>query len=276
MRMSAPQDAGSTWTGPRGRASTRTAPLPAAALVIAAALLLAAAQVFAQPRAGALEQATGLAWAIPPGGTERTLARGDALFEGDTVVTSADGELLLRMVDDAVIAVRPNTRFTIARYHFTGRERATESASVLSLVRGALRTVTGVIGRQNPRGFQLGTTTSTIGVRGTDFETIVLEEDTAQAQAGTYQRVNSGATVVTDVKTGRSLEVGAGQVAFAALDVAATVQGFGLLRNVPPIFRPGRYDNLLQATADLLQQQLLRQAPSQLRQLLPSLPGLLR
>jgi hypothetical protein len=270
MQMLARSGAGAVRARGAGTSSRALAPL------LALVLLLACAQALAQTRVGTLEQVAGLAWAIPPGGTERTLARGDALFEGDTVVTASDGELLLRMIDDAVIAVRAGTRFTITRYQFAGRERTAESASVLSLVRGALRTVTGVIGRQNPRGFQLGTTTSTIGVRGTDFETLVLEEDTPEAPAGTYQRVNSGATVVTDLKTGQSLDVSAGQVAFAALNIAAAAQGFGLLRNVPPVFRPGRYDNLLQAAADLLQQQLLRQAPSQLRQLLPGLPGLLR
>ena len=231
----------------------------------------------AQPRAvGRVEQAAGLAWAIPPGSAERTLSRGSAINEGESIVTASDGELLIRMVDDAVIAVRANTRFTVSRYEFAGRERVKESTSLLSITRGALRTVTGLIGRQNPRGFQVGTSTATIGVRGTDFETVVVEEDTAEAAAGTYQQVTSGATVVTDLKTGQTLDVNAGQVAFAALNIAAAAQGLGLLNNVPAVFRPGRYDNLLQSAADLLQQQLLKQVPGNLRQFMPNLPGLFR
>ena len=239
--------------------------------------LLAAAQpLLAQgrPQVGRVEQAGGLAWAIPPGGTERTLATSDPIFEGDSIITASDGELLIRMVDDAVIAVRANTRFTVTRYQFASRERVKESASLLSITRGALRTVTGLIGRQNPRNFQVGTTTATIGVRGTDFETVVIEEDTPDVQAGTYQKVNTGATVVTDLKTGQTLDVAAGQVAFAALNLAAAAQGLGLLNNIPAVFRPGRYDNLLQAAADLLQRQLLQQVPGNLRQFVPNLPGL--
>jgi hypothetical protein len=244
-------------------------------LLVAACVVAPSALAQQQP-VGRVEQAAGLSWAIPPGAAERSLARGDSIFEGESIVTASDGELLIRMVDDAVIAVRANTRFTVSRYQFAGRERVKESSSLLSITRGALRTVTGLIGRQNPRGFQVGTSTATIGVRGTDFETVVLEEDTPEAAAGTYQQVTSGATVVTDLKSGQTLEVSAGQVAFAALNIAATAQGLGLLKNVPAVFRPGRYDNLLQAAADLLQQQLLKQVPGNLRQFVPNLPGLFR
>ena len=46
----------------------------------------------------------------------RRVAVGDSIFEGEGIVTGKDGELHLNMEDGGFIAVRPNTRMSIATY----------------------------------------------------------------------------------------------------------------------------------------------------------------
>jgi hypothetical protein len=249
-------------------------------LLLAVALLAVPAARAQQPAPapiGTVEQSAGRVLASLPGQPERALVKGARVFESDLVVTGPDGEAMIRMIDDAVLAVRPDTRFTFARYRFVARDRPAQSSSLVELARGALRTVTGLIGRTNPTGYQVRTTTATIGVRGTDHETLVLEHDSAEGSAGTYERVHSGATVVTDDQ-GQTIVVSAGQVAFAASTLIAGASRLGLLHQVPAMFRVGRYDNLLEAAGALLQrsleQQLRQNLPGPLQQLVPRLPNL--
>jgi hypothetical protein len=69
----------------------------------------------------------------------------------------------LTMVDQAKISLRPNTQFQIERY--ADRPDSTEGA-LLSLVRGTLRTFTGLIASRNRDRFVMKTKVATVGIRG--------------------------------------------------------------------------------------------------------------
>lgn len=104
--------------------------------------------------------------ALVRGASIRTPLRdGTALRVGDRIITGADGRLALRFVDEGLIALQPNTEFRIDAFRFDERH----PRSTLGLVRGALRAVTGAIGRRAPEQWKLETPTATIGVRGTEF-----------------------------------------------------------------------------------------------------------
>jgi len=102
-------------------------------------------------------------------GKLRPVAKGAAVNEGDVILTAPSASAQIRMSDGAIIAVRPDTELRIDTYRFAGKEDGSESA-VLSLLKGGMRTITGVIGRSNRTNYRLGTVTATIGIRGTDFE----------------------------------------------------------------------------------------------------------
>ena len=93
---------------------------------------------------------------------------GEPIRAGDRVYTGADGIVELRFTDGAVVLVRPDSEFTVEGYRYD----AQGESSLLALARGAIRTVTGAIGKRNHEDFRLSTPTATIGVRGTDFETL--------------------------------------------------------------------------------------------------------
>ena len=93
---------------------------------------------------------------------------GAFLYSGDRVSTRAGGRIELRFSDGAVVALQPETEFRVDDYRFdTSGQR-----SFLTLVRGALRTVSGAIGKRAREDYRLSTPSATIGIRGTEYEAI--------------------------------------------------------------------------------------------------------
>lgn len=115
--------------------------------------------------AGRVDFAVGNATVVGTDGRSRPVARGTELDTGDTVRT-ADGRVQVRMTDGAFISLQPNTEFGIKNYRFEGKTDGTESA-FYSLVKGAMRTVTGLVGRVNRNAYRVATPTATVGIRGT-------------------------------------------------------------------------------------------------------------
>ena len=147
---------------------------------------------------GRIEAAGGDVSVIARSGEIRPSTIGSWLEPGDAVSTAgAQSWAVLRMEDGASFTLRPNTRMRIDRYRYS-EDHPDENGSWLSLVKGSLRAVTGLIGRQSPDSYRLTTPTATIGIRGTDHETAVIEdaEATRDMPAGTYDSVNAGETVL--------------------------------------------------------------------------------
>jgi hypothetical protein len=242
---------------------------------IAVQLFFAAQFVYAATLAGTVMETQGDVLVA-----DRPVARKGDVYEGDTITTGSDGELLVRMTDGTTVAVRPNSVLKVDQYRFENDlKKNSDNNFLVRLLKGGLRTVTGLIGKRNPKGFKVATPTATIGVRGTDFEVAVVDKDKSGAEAGTYNKVFDGATFLENNLGGR-VEIGAGQVAFSPLDALQAAKRFGLLKQVPDVFFNGRYDNLLNALQDealnRLNSQLGGKLPSELRNMLPKLGDLLR
>jgi hypothetical protein len=99
-------------------------------------------------------------------GRQRPLERGTDLERGDTIRTDAAGRAQIRFPDGAYVSLQPNTEFSIKEYNFDGKTDGSER-SFFGLAKGAMRTVTGLIGRINKNRYQISTPTATIGIRGT-------------------------------------------------------------------------------------------------------------
>ena len=142
--------------------------------------------------------------------------RGSKVTEGDTIITSPTGYAQLTMSDEAIIAVRPDTQIKIETYRFASKEDSNEKG-VLGLLRGGFRTITGWIGRKNKDAYLVRTPTATIGIRGTDHEPMYIPVpapgQTSLGEPGTYNKVNSGQTVIQTI--GGSIELDTNQVGFA-------------------------------------------------------------
>ena len=127
-------------------------------------------------------------------GRSRLLAKGDPVCVGETIVTAQTGKLQIRMADDGMVAVRPQTQLTIEKFVYSGTNKDT---SMFALLNGATRFVTGKIGKLYPQNDLIVTQTATIGVRGTDHEaTVILPGDSRGYPSGTYDKVNQGVTFI--------------------------------------------------------------------------------
>jgi hypothetical protein len=166
---------------------------------------------------------------------ERIPKLGDVLSVGDSVITGVDGELHLAMEDGGQMAIRPNTRMTVENYKAEG---GADDRSVISLVQGALRSVTGWIGKFQPRNYQIRTPTATIGVRGTDHETRVISPDSKEGEAGTYDKVNVGSTLLRTQHG--TTEVRPSQAGFASFSGKNRPT---VLASVPGFFRPTKHES---------------------------------
>ena len=141
---------------------------------------------------GSVDAISGHASVTDPGGNPAAISTGQKIYAGQTLTTSSDGEVQLVTQDGGIVALRPNTTFRVDQYQANGRP---DDRIFMSLLKGAVRSITGWIGKHDTSAYRLTTPTATIGIRGTDHETTVI--DTAGGdEPGTYDTVNEGSTVM--------------------------------------------------------------------------------
>lgn len=112
-------------------------------------------------------------------GSMGIIARGSVVRPGDTVFTQPESRAVIELRDGARLTVRPSSEFRIEGYRYAENDPANDS-TILRLLKGGLRTLTGLLGKRKPTAFSLNTGTATIGIRGTDFLTRICQDDCAQ------------------------------------------------------------------------------------------------
>jgi len=128
--------------------------------------------------AAQVDFAVGSVTATGKDGRARPLAKGGEVLAGDRVVTR-NGRAQLRFSDGAYVSLQPNTTFEVREYNYDGKTDGTERG-IFGLLRGAMRTVTGLIGRVNRNAYQIQTPTATVGIRGTGGLIEVLADGTTR------------------------------------------------------------------------------------------------
>lgn len=127
---------------------------------------------------------------------------------GDLIRTGSDGRVQLRFTDGALISIQPDSDFRVERYAFDARSER----GFFELARGAVRTVSGRIGKRDRDDWRLTTPTATIGIRGTEFsveEVVCLKSACAPGvEPGLTVSVVSGRVAVSN--RGGAIEVPAG------------------------------------------------------------------
>lgn len=219
-------------------------------------------------KVGEVERLRGEVTLQGPGVAPYAVRQGEALDETQVLRTGADGEAVLRFVDNALLVLRPNSEVELARYRYQADDPS--SATTLRLLRGGLRFVTGLVGKMNRDQVQVLTPVATIGVRGTDFDTVYRAERQGDLDAGSYTCVTEGGTYMRDER-GQVLEILAGQTGFVtsadfvARGLAAATR-FGLIQPPPGLFQAGTFDGQLQE----LKQEGLRRLQDKIDERLPS------
>ena len=258
-------------------------------LMLFAALAAAAGPVCAQgTEAGRFLSVVGDVRVGREGAPQRVAQRAAEFYEGESIVTAVGALAQLRMTDGALMSVRGDTEIKLERFSYAG-EQDRNASFLMSVLKGGLRSITGVIGRQNRERYRIKTATVTIGVRGTDFEIVhvPLQAASPEVPAGTYDHVFEGVTSMEN-RAGVMLLVSRDQTAFAALQgttppvlVAPPAALFGRTTPLPrvtpqtllltPIDTPGTSPTI--QTARTKTSTPIRTAPLTLVPLAPVLTG---
>lgn len=191
--------------------------------LIAALSFAAGAQ--AQQVAGEVTHLSGTLSVKRVDGTTKLLSVKSAVQEGDLLTTEAETYARIKFADASEVVLRPNSQLKIESYAFNQTKPESDNV-VLSMFKGGLRAVTGLIGKRSREKVTFSTVTATIGIRGTHFGALLCQSDcggiptvTGRAPAdGLHVDVADGAIAV---RNGAGVQqINAGQFGYVASPTA--------------------------------------------------------
>ena len=155
---------------------------------------------------------------------------------GTRFTTGADSQAVLRFDDGQQVVLNQNTEFRVVDFTLNA-DNPRQNRAVFDFVKGALRIVTGAIGRNNPAAFQIRAPQATIGVRGTDFMLTIVNPLYVSVLSGSIGATNAaGTTIYTAGQFGIIGSAGAlGAVIPAGAVPAGVTSTFGAMGAVPGV-----------------------------------------
>ena len=154
-----------------------------------------------------------------PDGSVRILSRNSEVNPGDVLTTEQDSYAQVNFSDGSSITLRPNTSVKVEAYRFD-KAQPQEDSSFLRLLKGGMRTVTGLIGRRgNHDAYKIGTNQATIGIRGSSGDTLECSQGcpgvtptSGKLPPGMYHATHTGSYIVQN--DAGSQTVGPGQFSY--------------------------------------------------------------
>lgn len=159
----------------------------------------------AAPVAGSASIVAGAVTAFALDGKARTLAKDDAVYSGDRIVTGPASYVRIGLLDGGSMVLRPNTEFAIVDFRFqpgvvesavqlvppkpdtpviatalaptlqVGGQQRVGNSAFFRLVRGGFRAVSGLVGKVNREEYAISTPVATMGIRGTTFWSVACD-----------------------------------------------------------------------------------------------------
>lgn len=117
--------------------------------------------------AGILKSVRGPVQVLSANGATRLARPGDRVSQSDQIIADAHSAASLVLRDGTALVVGPSSRLELKQFAFDSTTQ--EGRVLVSLLRGSLRMVSGLIGQTRPEAVRVDTPTATIGIRGTDF-----------------------------------------------------------------------------------------------------------
>jgi len=154
-------------------------------------------------------------------GSSKLLAIKSDVQQGDTLQTEKDTFARIKFIDNGEIVLRPETTFKVETYAYSELGKDQDNV-VVSLLRGGLRSVTGLLGKRNPNRYKMDTPVATIGIRGTHFGALLCNNDcsnipTISGKApdnGLHTDTAQGSTIISNAKG--TIEIPAGSFSYTA------------------------------------------------------------
>jgi len=157
--------------------------------------LVAATCVYAN---GVFQSVTGDVRAALGTATPASVARDQRVVAGTTITTGPGGQAIVRLDDGSAVVLHENTEFRINEFSFD-KDKPQSDNIALQLLKGAMRSVTGLIGSRNQSKFALYTVQATIGIRGTDFMVALVNPVYLSVIQGAISAANTAGTVAFGV-----------------------------------------------------------------------------
>lgn len=142
-------------------------------------------------------------------GNRRAMVSGGSVYPGDTVETTAGARTVLVFRDDSRLTLGSNAQFRVDNFVFD-EKNPTEGRFLVTLLRGSLRALTGLIGKANNRNVGFSTATATIGIRGTglDLDCSAGASCAFFTWLGTIEVTPTGQSALQVLQAGQGLFVG--------------------------------------------------------------------
>jgi hypothetical protein len=192
--------------------TTRERSIVISILVLSFVLIFSTVSFAAGVKAGTVTHVSGPLLAKKADGTTRALSVNSDVEQGDTLVTEKRTYARVKFTDGGEMVLRPNTQFKVSDYHFDQAEPK-KDAAVFNLVKGGIRSITGMIGKRGDQdSYKMMTATATAGIRGTTYECRICQGNCGSLPNGLYLFVVSG--IVSVSNSGGTQNVGAGQYVY--------------------------------------------------------------
>jgi hypothetical protein len=178
--------------------------------LIAASLLFMASDALAAT--AVITNMNGTVSAHKTDGSLKVLTQKSEVDTGDVITTEKNSFARLKFTDGGEITIRPESVLTIDAYSFE-QNKPEQDSFVFGLLKGGFRTITGLIGKRGNRdAYRANSPTATIGIRGTDYGSLLCQANCGKLPDGQYIDVKQGKINVSN-KAG-SLDVDVGQYAY--------------------------------------------------------------
>lgn len=127
-------------------------------------------------KVGYVAEKTGEVRAKDLNGNTQVLLINSQIFEGDRISTNSNSTIVIAMDDGAEVYLKEDSILKITEYIITsGFDKA--SSSIMDLLRGGFRKITGAIGNSSLANYQVQTGLATIGIRGTEYVVKLCKQD---------------------------------------------------------------------------------------------------
>jgi hypothetical protein len=190
----------------------------------------------------------GVLHATSANGVNKMLSVKSEINEGDTLQTAENTYARIKFVDGGEVVLRPETVFKVEAYSFRPVSEHQDNI-VLRLIKGGLRSVTGLLGKRSPDNFKMKTETATIGIRGTHFGALLCNNDCAHIPTvsggppanGLHTDTASGSTIISNAAG--SIVVHAGAFSFtpgSTVPPRLVPPSQGIQVTMPPVISSNR------------------------------------
>src|ERR1017187_4023929 len=176
---------------------------------------------------GVYQSVTGDVRAATGAAAPASVAMNQRVVPGTTVTTGPGAQTIIRFDDGHTVVLNENTEFRVNEYSFD-KDKPQSDNIAIQLFKGAMRSVSGLIGSRSRDAFALLAPQATIGIRGTDFMIALVNP--------AYLSVIQGSIGVTNAAGSAAFAAGATATVASSTALAVGISAAALPASVAASF----------------------------------------